>query len=153
VTLPTVVDLRPAETHPLRRSVLRAGVPATDVEFAEDEWPGVRHLGLRLADELVAISTWVPRPAPADVVAGRDQRATQLRGMATRADLQGTGLGGLLLDRGCELMADTGTAQIWARARDSALAFYEHHGFEVIGTGFIDANTQLPHHLVVRRFR
>jgi GNAT superfamily N-acetyltransferase len=148
---PVVVDLEAADTHSLRRSVLRVGVPATDVEFAEDTWPGVRHLGLRLADELVAVSTWVPRAAPDDVPVDPDERAVQLRGMATRADLQGTGLGGVLLDGGCALMAEGGATQIWARARDSALVFYERHGFAVVGNGFIDANTQLPHHLVIRR--
>ena len=40
---------------------------------------------------------------------------------------------------------------VWARARDTALAFYVRHGFRVTGDGFVDEATQLPHHVVVRR--
>ena len=37
-----------------------------------------------------------------------------------------------------------------ARARDSALGFYAKHDCRVVGDGFIDATTELPHHVVVR---
>jgi hypothetical protein len=40
---------------------------------------------------------------------------------------------------------------VWANARDRALAFYEREGFVVVGDGFVDATTQLPHHVVVSR--
>ena len=39
---------------------------------------------------------------------------------------------------------------MWARARDSALAFYERHGFTTAGLGYADLTTGLPHHDVVR---
>ena len=71
--------------------------------------------------------------------------------MATAAHLQGTGVGGLLLEAGCRRQAAAGTTLVWARARDAALGFYLHHGFQVEGEGFIDAATHLPHHLVVRQ--
>jgi predicted GNAT family N-acyltransferase len=145
-----VVELAAVDTHDLRRRVLRSGVPATDVEFAEDTWPGVVHLGLRHDGELVAISSWVPRPAPPEADAATAVSPVQLRGMATATHLQGAGLGGRLLEDGCTRMAATGSGLVWARARDAALDFYLRHGFEVRGDGFIDANTQLPHHLVVR---
>ena len=77
----------------------------------------------------------------------------QLRGMATARHLQGTGAGGLLLERGCALAAERGYALVWARARDAALGFYERHGFAVEGDGFVDDTTQLPHHLVLRPLR
>jgi GNAT superfamily N-acetyltransferase len=145
-----VVAIAATDTHALRRSVLRVGVPATDIEFAEDQWPGALHLGVRLdGGDLVAISSWIPRPAP-DVVSEAGS-AVQLRGMATRSDLQGAGWGGVLVEAGCERMAAAGHTLVWARARDAALRFYERHGFAVVGEGFVDANTQLPHHLVTRR--
>jgi GNAT superfamily N-acetyltransferase len=145
-----IVELTAADTHELRRRVLRSGVPATDVEFAEDGWPGVVHLGLRRDGELVAISSWVPRPAPLEAGAPDAVSPVQLRGMATAGHLQGTGLGGLLLEGGCARMAAAGRGLVWARARDAALGFYLGHGFDLRGDGFVDANTQLPHHLVVR---
>jgi len=39
---------------------------------------------------------------------------------------------------------------VWARARDSALYFYERRGFEVHGDGFMDEPTAMPHHIVLR---
>ena len=71
--------------------------------------------------------------------------------MATDRSLQGTGLGGVLLEHGCRVAHERGFPLVWARARDAALGFYERHGFVVEGDGFIDGPTQLPHHLVVRR--
>ena len=141
-----VVELTPAETHPLRLAVLRFDTPTKDVVFPEDDLPGTLHLGLRKNGELVAVSSWVPR-------AHSGQPAVQLRGMATARPQQGTGLGAVLLDAGCQRHRDIGVALVWARARDAALAFYLRHGFAVEGEGFIDAATQLPHHLVVRPLR
>ena len=138
-----VVELAPAETYPLRLAVLRHDTPTKDVTFAEDTDPGAIHLGLRVDGELVATSTWIPRPH-------NGQPAVQLRGMATAHRLQGTGLGGLLLEAGCTRAAATGVQLVWARARDAALDFYLRHDFQVEGDGFVDATTDLPHHLVVR---
>ncbi len=139
-----VVELSPEETHRLRLAVLRHDTPTKHVSFAEDTLPGAIHLGLRVDGELVATSTWIPRPH-------HGEPAIQLRGMATAHALQGTGLGGQLLEVGCERAAATGVRLVWARARDAALAFYLRHDFEVEGEGFIDATTNLPHHLVTRR--
>jgi GNAT superfamily N-acetyltransferase len=72
--------------------------------------------------------------------------------MATTANLQGQGVGGLLLEAGCERAA-TVAPLVWARARDSALRFYTQHGFIVEGDGFVDEHTQMPHHVIVRRVR
>lgn len=138
-----VVEITAAETHPLRLSVLRFDTPTKDVVFPEDDWPGSWHLGLRVNGALVGTSSWVPR-------AHHDRHAVQLRGMATDRSLQGTGLGGVLLEEGCARAARAGFEVVWARARDAALAFYLRHGFVVEGDGFIDQATQLPHHLVVR---
>ena len=139
---PVVVELTPEETHPLRLAVLRFDTPTKNVVFPEDTWPGAFHLGVRLGDKLVGTSSWVPRDH-------HGQPGVQLRGMATSRRLQGSGLGGLLLNAGCERAAAGDAVVVWARARDAALAFYLRHGFEVEGDGFIDEATQLPHHLVV----
>ena len=140
---PAIIELAAEQTHPLRLAVLRFDTVTKDVVFPEDTWPGARHLGMLVDNELVAVSTWVPRPH-------HDQPAVQLRGMATSRAAQGHGHGGALLEGGCERMAAAGTTLVWARARDAALEFYLRHGFEVAGDGFIDQNTQLPHHLIVR---
>jgi hypothetical protein len=38
---------------------------------------------------------------------------------------------------------------VWARARDSALRFYQNNGFAVEGDAFMDEATGMSHHLVV----
>ena len=145
-----VVEITTEQTHPLRLAVLRAHSPTTDVTFPEDAWPDTMHLGvLDATGLLVATSSWVQR----DCAEHPGERGVQLRGMATAHALQGTGIGGLLLEAGIERHRDLGFDVIWARARDSALDFYLRHGCTVVGDGFIDDTTQLPHHVVVRRLR
>jgi len=144
MTLPTVGEIAAGDTHDLRRRVLRQGMPSTEVEFVEDRWPGVVHLGVFVDGSIVAISTWVPREHDGEPA------AVQLRGMATAPELQGRGIGGLLLEAGCDRMGADGARVVWARARDAALDFYTRHGFRVDGDGFVDETTQLPHHMVVR---
>jgi GNAT superfamily N-acetyltransferase len=76
----------------------------------------------------------------------------QLRGMATAPSVQGQGAGAILLEAGC-VRAAAAAPLVWARARDSALAFYVGHGFVVDGEGFIDEQTLKPHHIITRRLR
>jgi GNAT superfamily N-acetyltransferase len=142
-----IVEISVAETYPLRRAVLRDNDPSRAVTFAEDDAPGTFHLGARNeAGRIVAVSTWVPR----ECAEFPGRRAIQLRGMATEPALQGTGIGGAMLEHGASRCAAEGFDLLWARARDSALRFYERHGCRVVGEGFIDTATDLPHHIVVR---
>ena len=138
-----IVELTPEETHPLRLAVLRFDTPTKEVVFPEDTWDGALHLGVRVDGTLVATSSWIPREH-------NGQPAVQLRGMATAHEAQGTGIGALLLNAGCDRYRTAGETLVWARARDAAMSFYLRNGFEVEGDGFIDQATQLPHHLVVR---
>jgi GNAT superfamily N-acetyltransferase len=140
-----VVEITAAQTHPLRRAVLRADTPTDDVEFAEDTWPGAYHLGVVDGDELIATSSWIPR----ELATQPGSAAVQLRGMATLQGLQGRGVGAMLLAAGIERARVTGALLVWANARDAAMGFYERNGFQIDGEGFIDATTQLPHHRVV----
>ena len=143
-----VAEISTAETYPLRLAVLRENTPSKDVTFPEDHWPGTVHLGvLDDAGLVVATSSWVPRDCPACT----DEMGVQLRGMATARELQGSGVGGLLLEAGIERHREQGFAVMWARARDSALGFYLRHDCTVSGDGIIDDTTQLAHHVVVRR--
>ena len=140
-----LVDLRPEDTHALRRTVLRTGTPSDEVVFDGDELDTTFHLGIRADGAIVAISTWIERPYPDRP----GDQGFQLRGMATVDTLRGSGLGTLLLDAGVERCRDTGARLVWARARDQALPFYEHHGFTTVGLGYVDLTTGLPHHDVI----
>lgn len=141
-----VVDLTAAETHPLRRSVLRTGTRSDVVEFEGDDLPTTFHLGARTGTgELVGISTWMQRAYP-DRPA---QVGYQVRGMATDPTHRGSGAGAAMLRAGVERCRELGADVVWARARDTALGFYERHGFTTVGLGYTDLTTGLPHHDIV----
>ena len=146
VTVHQVIELTAAQTHPLRLDVLRRGTPHRDVAFPEDDMAGTLHLGVELDGEVVGVSTWIDHSHP-DLPA---IRGAQLRGMATAPHLQGHGIGGLLVETGVARMFASGHELVWARARDSALGFYERHGFVRRGPGYVDVVTLIPHHDIVR---
>ena len=142
-----VVTLAAVETHDLRRRVLRAGDPDASVVFDGDDDPATLHLGIRgSSGELLAVSTWRTAPGPVDP-APTDR---QLRGMAVDDGLRGTGIGSVLLTAGVQRAFDDGAAAVWANARDRALPFYARHGFDVVGAGFVDPTTGIPHHRIRR---
>ena len=146
VTAPRVIELTAGQTHPLRLDVLRRGTPSRDIAFPEDELATTLHLGVELDGVVVGISTWIQNSHP-DMPA---IRGIQLRGMATAPQFQGHGIGGLILETGVERMFASGHEMVWARARDTALDFYERHGFVRRGMGYVDLSTQIPHHDIVR---
>jgi predicted N-acetyltransferase YhbS len=135
------------EVRPLRLEVLRAGMANQTVDFEGDEESTTVHLGA--FDETgnnIGVSSWMQRSFQPDP----EFKAVQLRGMATAVHLQSHGIGGLLLEAGLMHAQETGFHLIWANARDAALNFYNRHGYETVGEGFIETVTQLPHHKVVK---
>jgi GNAT superfamily N-acetyltransferase len=143
----TVVDVDAADTHALRRFVLRRGTPTDNVNFATDAQPGTRHLAIRDdTGAVIATSTWFESEAPT----APGVRAVQLRAMAVHDDYQGRGLGAILIEAGTAHAVSLDAALAWANARDSALGFYTRQGFDVVGDGFLTSDTRIPHHVVVR---
>jgi len=140
-----VEEVPTAEVLVLRMSVLRDGTPSQDPRYADDDAEGSVNLGIRESGILVACSTWLPRPWPLDV----DAPATQLRGMAVAKHLQSKGLGRILLQAGIDRAKLLDSTYVWARARDTALYFYERNGFATFGDQFIDEASGLGHHLVM----
>ena len=141
----TVVFLPTADILDLRVRVLRKGTPYTHANYPEDSYPDVVNFCVVRNGEPVATSTWFAKECPGFPAIP----AVQLKGMAVDDSLQGAGLGARLIERGLEHARATGARLVWARARDSALYFYERRGFRVVGEGFIDEPTAMPHHIVV----
>lgn len=131
----------------LRVRVLRRGTPVDHCRYPEDDRDDVVHLGIDEHGSAVATSTWFMNPCPE--VPGVP--AMQLKGMAVDLDAQTSGLGRALIEAGIGLARERSMQLVWARARDSALGFYEKCGFHAVGEGFIDGPTAMPHHIVVRR--
>lgn len=156
----TVIEVPRDRIMDLRVRVLRKGTPVTHCEYPEDDLADVVHLAIVDHDKLikvvattssvanhdvVATSTWFMRACPQ----APDRPAMQLKGMAVDEDQQGRGLGAALVAEGLNLARSRGAEIVWARARDSALGFYQSLGFAVVGDGFIDEPTAMPHHIVI----
>ncbi len=90
------------------------------------------------------MTTWLLRPSSVDPL----PTDRQLRGMAVDDGLRGSGIGAVLLTAGVQRAFDDGATAVWANARDTALTFYGRHGFTVVGDGFVDPTTGVPHHQI-----
>ena len=142
----TVSEVALTDVMQLRIAVLREGTPATDCNYPEDSYPDVVHFGIVHEGTAIATSSWFMKECPEKP----GITAMQLKGMAVAGHLQGEGLGALLVEAGIALAIERGAAIAWARARDSALGFYERLGFVSTGDGFMDGPTAMLHHIVVR---
>jgi len=142
----TVVEITAAETHAIRRRVLRDGTASDVVEFDGDHLESTFHLAARNDDDVVVgVSTWMLRSYPDRP----GEVAFQLRGMASVPEARGDGVGSAMLRAGLERCRSAGASVVWARARDTAIEFYLRHGFATAGLGYVDLATQLPHHDIV----
>ena len=138
----TLIDLSAEETYDLRRRVLRAATPSTDVEWQGDDLDTTAHLGVLETNAVVAISTWLTSPSP-DL--DGHHAGIQLRGMATDPAARGHGYGSMLLLAGIDRARRSGADHVWANARSAVIDFYVDHGFEVTGAEFQNAETAIPH--------
>jgi len=142
-----VAEIEAAQTHDLRRRVLRDGRPE-NLAFPEDERPGAFHLGVRQtpAGPLLAVASFSPETTP-----HRPGRSgTRLRGMATEHACQGRGIGRRLLEDAIRRLRSDGVEVLWANGRDEALGFYQRLGFDIVGDGFLAGPAgDIPHHVVV----
>lgn len=135
-----------ADTHPLRRTVLRKGLDHTNVRFPGDEETGAFHLGyFDDEDELIGVASFSVAPTPFR----SDANAWQLRGMAVADHQQGRGLGAAIISEAIARISTTGATVLWCNARDSAATFYAKLGFVTHGDGFATKDTGLPHHVMV----
>lgn len=134
------------DVRPLRRRVLRAGLPKQNVEFAGDDAADTFHAGAFVGGRLVAVATVLRRPPPGDPAV---TTAWQVRGMATEPAARGRGLGGELLERCLEHVARSGGELVWCNARIRAVSFYERHGF--VSEGDVFDIVDLGPHMRMRR--
>ncbi len=133
-------------TRPIRREVLKPGLPESAVHLPGDDDPSTMHLGAFVDEALVGIATFFPDPAPVD---GSDTD-WRLRGMATLEHVRNQGVGGRLLEEGVARVQAAGATRLWCNGRTRARAFYERHGFVVVGDEFEIPHSG-PHFVFIRR--
>jgi GNAT superfamily N-acetyltransferase len=118
--------------RPLRMAVLRPGAPPDRPMHAAEYAPETVHVAALRDREVLAVGSVMPDPHPHEPRPG-DWR---LRGMATRTELRGAGLGARVL-AACELAArEHGATRLWCNARTAARSLYERAGMHVEGEQF-----------------
>jgi predicted GNAT family N-acyltransferase len=120
-----------AEIIELRYELLIRPTTYPHREFTGDHDSGTIHLRAVLNGRTVSCascmrSDWQERPA------------SQLRGMATVAELRSMGIGGKLLEyaESCAKAAH-GSKVIWCNAQVPAKGFYARHGYAETGADFV----------------
>lgn len=146
----------PDDVVPLRRGVLRAGLPRDEAVFPGDHDDPTFHGAVFAGEALVAVGSVVradrnggdggaPATSPADAGA-----AWQVRGMATAAPHRGRGYGRAVLRALLDHARGEGGLVAWCNARVPAVAFYESEGWTVISAEFV-IPTAGPHVVMERR--
>ncbi|MFN5334548.1 MAG: GNAT family N-acetyltransferase [Bacteroidota bacterium] len=80
-----------------------------------------------------------------------DNATIQLRQMAVQNNLQGRGVGAILLRFAENIARDRGYSYMSMHARDTATGFYEKHGYETEGDLFYEVT--IPHFKMVKKIK
>jgi GNAT superfamily N-acetyltransferase len=123
----------------LRMAVLRPDEPPGSSMYAKEDDPATVHVAVLEPahpgvepEDVLAVGSVMAEPHPRDPRAG-DWR---VRGMATRPDLRGCGLGMGVLRELEAAARQAGAARLWCNARTPAAGFYERAGWRVEGKEF-----------------
>lgn len=135
--------IRANDTHALRHQVLRPHQSIEEVDFPNDRSPDSFHLGAYLRGELVSVASF-HRERHEQLLGWKQYR---LRGMATRPDLQGKGIGKRIVRFALEHLHGQGTDLLWCHARVGAAPFYERLGFRIHG-GIFEVPGVGPHYVM-----
>jgi len=137
----------PEILYDLRRRVLRADNPDVSVAYVRDTEETSMHFGGFLGDRVVVSASLYPSESPINP----ELKAFQLRYVATDFDVQGIGLGGIVLDVIEDELKVLGVEQVWANGRDTALGFYRAHSWQLIaGSEHLSPETNLPHTIIYK---
>ena len=124
----TNIQLKPVrtkDTYTVRHPVLRNGLPIESCAFDRDDDKNTLHLGSFINEELVGVLTLLP-----------NETDVQLRGMAVLPELQGKGIGRLLVAEAEKCVRNMDMSTLWMNARLVAVPFYEACGYQKQGETF-----------------
>ncbi len=77
--------------------------------------------------------------------------SVKLRQMAVLKNMQGKGIGEMIIQFAENIARDKGYQTLTMHARDSAIGFYEKYGYKVVGEEFMEIN--IPHHMMKKKLR
>lgn len=119
------------EVISVRHPVLRTNKPMESAIFVGDDAETTIHLGCFIHEKLVGVTTVMAQPNQE-----LEGNQWQLRGMAVLPEVQGQGMGSVLVSYAEKLALEKGIDVIWMNAREIARPFYEKLGFAVFGKPF-----------------
>lgn len=111
------------EVLPIRHQVLWPEKPITFCQVTGDD--SAQHYGIKVDSRIVCVASLY--------FAGGEAR---LRKFATLPEFQGRGIGSQMLVSLIDEVRVHGLRYFWLDARESALAFYQRHGFSTEGERF-----------------
>jgi GNAT superfamily N-acetyltransferase len=120
----SIEQIRPELTWRLRREVLYPTEPLHAMEMEEDNH-GL-HFGAFTDDELVGVISLFQK-----------QNDFQFRKFAIKPNMQGQGIGSLMLQYITDFARQQGGMRLWCNARLSAVSFYVKAGFVTNGNTFM----------------
>jgi GNAT superfamily N-acetyltransferase len=143
---PIVVELVDAQVvRPLRRAVLRPDQPSEMSVYPGDDDPRSAHAAVRFtrhimgataeapSGDVVAVGSVLPGPAPWEPPRVDGWR---IRGMVTRSDVRGRGLGRSVLEALLDHVGARGGGLVWCNARVLARGLYARAGLDTRGDVF-----------------
>lgn len=136
-----------AVTTELRRQVLRPQWPVGSVMHGDDVPDAVHVAAFGEDGTLLAACVLFPAAYPGRPDAGG---GWHLRGMATREDARGRGVGSRLLLHALREVAGRDGQLLWCDARESAIGFYARHGFVAEGERFVNPEIGIVHRRMYR---
>jgi predicted GNAT family N-acyltransferase len=114
--------------------VLRTGRPWADAIYPGDDDPRSAHIAVMDGATLLAVGSVLPETPDWAIGA---TRAWRVRGMATRRDVRGSGLGSKVLGRLVSYVGEHEGGLLWCSARVQAVGLYEKFGFVTRGARYV----------------
>ena len=125
-----IKQIKVEETYSIRKEELRKNMDLS-TQFEGDFDKETFHLGLFKDKELVSIVSFT-----SSYYKEFEGKQFQLRGMATKEEYQGQGLGRKLIDQALKILIDKKSAVVWCHSRITAIDFYSKMNFKKIGVVF-----------------
>lgn len=139
-----VREARVDELIELRHALLRPGLPRREAQFDGDQAADTHHFGAFAGSGNIGCVSYMR-------TALENEPAWQLRGMATRADWQGRGVGRRLLEHAEQRLVELSPIrQMWCNARIEAAAFYTRLGWQMVSDVF-EVEGVGPHYRMAKR--
>ena len=145
--------MTPRDTAALRQRVLRPHQSIEQLSSPRDDDPDTAVFAVRepQSGEVAATGSVRRESSPGDLADKADGAHAhwRLRGMATKEELRGNGLGHLVLDACVEQVRGRGGGVLWCSARVGAREFYARAGFPQAADAYAGADVG-PHVLMYR---